>query len=175
MDAAILPARQAEFPVATCSLPHLEHIERSEEADQMEIERAQESTVFLHRPDLDHHFIDDEVISLLCHRGDSVPHAAHSTFKDRAGPYGDDRLAAVLRGLKQEAIRMRKHLFRQHVYEGVHGEVQERLGGDRLKRLRRGTFPDAANAIEDNDMRLRFQVVLRRELLDFLVTAESAF
>ena len=175
MDAAILPACQAEFPVATCFLPRLKHLERGEEANQVKVGGAQESTVFLHNPGLDHHFINNKVVSLCGHRGDGVSHAAHGTFEDRAGPYGNDRLAAVLRRLEHEAIWMGKHLLRQHVYEGVHGDVQERLGGDRLKRLCRGAFPDAADAVQYDDLRLRFQVVLRRNLFDLVFIVGDGF
>ena len=53
------------------------------------------------------------------------------------------------------------HLLWQRVQEGVHGDVQKRLGGDRLKRLRRGAFPDDANAVQDDDLLSRFQMALR--------------
>lgn len=111
MDAPILPACQADFAVAARMLPRFKHIERSEEADQAEVERPQEVTIFLRYPGLDHDLINDEIIPLRSHRGYGVPHTAHGTLKDRAGSDGDDRLAILFPCLEKQAVAVGKQLF----------------------------------------------------------------
>ena len=71
----------------------------------------------------DHNLINDKIVPLLGHCSDSVSHPPHCAFKNRTGLYGDNRPAAILRRLEHEAISMVKHLLRQHIQEGVHGDV----------------------------------------------------
>jgi hypothetical protein len=135
-------------------------MDASIEANQAEVEGPQKVTVFAHYLRLDHDFINDEIIPLRSHCSDRVPHPTHGALEDRTASNGDDRLAVVLCRPKQQAVRMGKQSLRQCPKKGIHGNVQEGRGSHRLKRLRRRTFPDTADAVQDDDLRSRFQLAL---------------
>lgn len=56
---------------------------------------------------------------------------------------------------------MAHQLVRQQIQEGVHREVQERIGSDDLKRTRGRGLPDAADAVENDDARCEYGVMYR--------------
>ncbi len=104
MNEIILPARQADLPVATCTLSQFKHIQRGNKTNQIEVVGSQEVTILMRFPSLDHHLINNEVVALLGHGSDGVSHTAHGTLENRPASYCDDWFAFVLRRLEHQAV-----------------------------------------------------------------------
>ena len=97
VNKAVLPTRQADLPIATGALSLLDHIQRGGETDEIQVVGLQEVTILLRLLGADHNLINDEVIALSGHGGDSVSHTAHSTLKNGPASHYDDLPAFVLR------------------------------------------------------------------------------
>src|ERR1700733_11575849 len=97
VNAVILPARQTGFPIATRPLSCFQHVKRSKQTDETDIEPRQQGAILLCLVRPDHDFVDNEIVAVFGHRRDGVAHALHGAFKDGTGPDGGGRFAMIQR------------------------------------------------------------------------------
>ena len=103
MDAVILPPRQADQPIPALTLPRLQHIERSEKANEVNFVLCQKFAILLRRVTTKHHLIDNQVIAVVGHSSDRMAHAAHRSLHHRPGRDGNNWLALILCRLEKKS------------------------------------------------------------------------
>ena len=126
-----LPSRQSDQSIAAPAFAGLENVQRHEDTDHEDVEVGEEAGIF-HTRAAQHDVVDDEVVALSRQRGNGVSHPAQGSLANRSGPDDDLRLAIIEHGFVCEAVGMIVIGLGEHRHEGIHLDVQEGRGRDRL-------------------------------------------
>lgn len=132
VNPAVLPAGEADHPVAPLLLAGLQNFQRREHANEESIEARQERGIFRVFV-VQHDVINDQIVALSRLGGDGMAHAAQGPGADRPGPDHNQRLSVFGGFLKGETIGMILQRFRQHGAEVIHLNVQEGLARNFLQ------------------------------------------
>ncbi len=152
VNPAVLPAGEADHPVAAQSLAGLQNVQRREDDNEKSLEAGEERLILLLLV-VQHDIINDQIVALGCHGGNGMAHTAQCLFADRPSLDHNQRFSIFGYFLESKTIRVVLQGLRQHGAELIHLDMQERLFSNFLERLRNGTLARTADAVEKDDLR----------------------